>query len=207
MPNHGGDQGGRPTLLTADHIAPICEAIKQGCYAKVAAGRVGIDGYTLTTWDLRGQRETEDRAERALRGDPADEPASLYEQLHRALDQAKSEARYSAETRVFRAMPYNWLRSGYARNDWRESDQFVRAVEDAVEAKVRALFSPAEDASGNPPLSGPALAGVLSDLLRIQLVNNPALRQELFADLQAELHPPVAAKEQSNGHQPAVPPV
>ena len=187
MPYHGG---GRPSLLTPDIIEPICAAIREGCYAKVAAGRVGIDGYTLATWDMRGQREVENRAERSMRGEPADEPASLYEQLHTALEQAKSEARYSAETRVFRAMPLHWLRSGYARNDWRESDQFVRAVEDAVEAKLRQLAE-AQAANQTPgqhaPMSNEQLVAVLNDLMEVHALNQ---------------HPPqpTPERDQQNGH-------
>jgi hypothetical protein len=46
---------------------------------------------------------------------PEDTPESVYEQFHRALAKAKAEARYSAETRVFDAMPLAWLKSGYAQ--------------------------------------------------------------------------------------------
>jgi hypothetical protein len=47
MPNHGGDQGGRPTLLTPDVIEPICAALRQGCAATLAAGHKGMRGYAF----------------------------------------------------------------------------------------------------------------------------------------------------------------
>ena len=133
MPNHGGDQGGRPSLLTPDVQETICAAIRRGCYATVAATRAGVDDFTMSLWDKRGQREAE---QRALGKVSEDTPESVYEQFHHALAKAKAEARYSAETRVFDAMPLAWLKSGYARNDWHQSNQLVREVVDELLKRV-----------------------------------------------------------------------
>jgi hypothetical protein len=56
--------------------------------------------------------------------------------FHIALEAAKAEARYSAETRVFDAMPFHWLKNGYPRDDWRQSNQVVREVVDEVMRQV-----------------------------------------------------------------------
>ena len=129
---------GRPTKLTPDMIEPICEAIRDGCYATVAAGRVGVSGYALTVWSEKGRKESEEREGRALRGEPTDRPPpSIYEQFHIALETAKSQARYSAERRAFATMPLSWLSRGYARNDWRQSNQIVREVVDEVLRRIQ----------------------------------------------------------------------
>ncbi len=94
---------GRPTLLTPEVQETICAAIRRGCYATVAATRAGVDDFTMSLWDKRGQREAE---QRALGKVSEDTPESVYEQFHRALAKAKAEARYSAETRVFDTMPF-----------------------------------------------------------------------------------------------------
>jgi hypothetical protein len=148
MPNHGGDQGGRPSLLTPDVQETICAAIRRGCYATVAATRAGVDDFTMSLWDKRGQREAE---QRALGKVSEDTPASVYEQFHRALAKAKAEARYSAETRVFDAMPLAWLKSGYARNDWHQSNQLVREVVDELVKRVPADWLKAFLTAGDPP--------------------------------------------------------
>ena len=44
------------------------------------------------------------------------------------LESAKADARYSAETRVFRTQPLAWLKSGYARRDWHESNGLAKAI-------------------------------------------------------------------------------
>jgi hypothetical protein len=85
MPNHGGNQGGQPTKLTPTVLEAICAAVRQGCYPTVAGGRVGVAQFTMYLWNQRGKREANARSERELRGESADEPQSIYEQIpHRA---------------------------------------------------------------------------------------------------------------------------
>jgi hypothetical protein len=130
---------GRPPKLTPEVIETICAAIREGCYATVAGARAGVGKYTMYLWNQRGQREAEQREERRILGDAVEEPPpSIYEQFHVALEQAKAEARYSAETRVFNAMPLWWLKNGYPRNDWRESHQRVREAVDELMRRVHA---------------------------------------------------------------------
>jgi hypothetical protein len=75
----------------------------------------------------------------------------VYEQFHQALAKAKAEARYSAETHVFDAMPLAWLKSGYARNDWHQSNQLVREVVDELVKRVPADWLKAFLTAGDPP--------------------------------------------------------
>ncbi len=75
----------------------------------------------------------------------------MYEQFHHALAKAKAEARYSVETRVFDAMPLAWLKSGYARNDWHQSNQLVREVVDELLKRVPADWLKAFLTAGDPP--------------------------------------------------------
>ena len=139
---------GRPTLLTPEVQEVICAAIRRGCYATVAATRAGVDDFTMSLWDKRGQREAE---QRALGKVSEDTPESVYEQFHHALAKAKAEARYSVETRVFDAMPLAWLKSGYARNDWHQSNQLVREVVDELLKRVPADWLKAFLTAGDPP--------------------------------------------------------
>jgi hypothetical protein len=103
-----------PLKLTPELIEAICADIRRGCYLTVAAGRNGISNYTDYKWRERGRREFNEREELEPRPEP-----SLYEQYYLATEQAKSEARYWAETKVYEANPEYWLGRGYARNDWR----------------------------------------------------------------------------------------
>ncbi len=75
----------------------------------------------------------------------------MYEQFHRALERAKAEARYSAETRVFDTMPFASLKSGYARNDWHQSNQLVREVVDELVKRIPAEWLKAFVTAGDPP--------------------------------------------------------
>src|SRR5260370_7385588 len=102
----------------------------------------------MSLWDKRGQREAE---QRALGKVSEDTRESVYEQFHHALAKAKAEARYSAETRVFDAMPLAWLKSGYARNDWHQSNQLVREVVDELMRRVPADWLKAFLTAGDPP--------------------------------------------------------
>jgi hypothetical protein len=90
-------------------------------------------------WNHRGRREAEQREERRVLGEPAvDPPPSLYEQFAIALEAAKADARYSAETRVFKAMPLHWLKNDYTRDDWHECGVLVRVVEGEAAKQVTA---------------------------------------------------------------------
>jgi hypothetical protein len=140
MASPGDYHIGRPSKLTPAMIDAICASIRQGCYPTVAAGRVGVSQFGMYLWNQRGKREADARNERVLRGEAADEPASMHEQFHIALEAAKAEARYSAETRVFDAMPFHWLKNGYPRDDWHECGVLMRVVEDEVAKQVTTLL-------------------------------------------------------------------
>ncbi len=62
MPEHERRHVGQPSLLTPAVQETICAAIRRGCYATVAATRAGVDDFTISIWDKRGQREAEQRA-------------------------------------------------------------------------------------------------------------------------------------------------
>jgi hypothetical protein len=138
MPSGGEHLRGRPPKLTPEVEAGICAAIRKGCYARVAAARLGVSAFTMYLWNQRGKREADERDERSMRGEPCDEPPSIYERFHIALEAAQADARYGAETRVFATMPLHWLTKGYARRDRRDSGALVRQVADVVMERVRA---------------------------------------------------------------------
>jgi hypothetical protein len=48
--------GGRPTKLTAEIQATICEVIQSGCYLETAAAFVGLDRGTIYRWLKKGAR-------------------------------------------------------------------------------------------------------------------------------------------------------
>lgn len=152
---------GAPPKLTHEVALKICAAITEGCYLTVAAARVGVIPYTVYLWNERGKREALGRAEAQAQGKPADGPMSCYEEFHLMLESAKASARYSAETRVFRANPLAWLKSGYARRDWRESDGLAKAVEDEVARQVAAILGVSD--SGLSPLKA---ADAVQDVVR-----------------------------------------
>jgi hypothetical protein len=160
MPNHGGNQGGRPSKLTPETLEGICTAVAQGCYETVAAGKAGVGRFALYLWRLRGRNEADRREERRLRGEPGDEPASIYEELYVRLEQAKATARFSAETRVFQSMPAWWLKNGFPREDWRPSNAIVRGVVDELMAlrytEPYASFLAGGDPSRPPDAPPPA---------------------------------------------------
>jgi hypothetical protein len=150
--------------LTPDVALKICAAITEGCYQTVAAARVGVIPYTVYLWNERGKREALGRAEAQAQGKPADGPMSCYEEFHLMLESAKASARYSAETRVFRTNPLAWLKSGYARRDWRESDVTVRVGDDEVAKQVAALLG-VSDAASFPMASVGAVSAVMGKRL------------------------------------------
>src|SRR5689334_11424044 len=120
-----------PTRLTVELADAICADIRAGCFEKVAASRHSVSHFTFYQWSKRGEHDAEER-ERAA----DDREPTIYEAFWRALEAAKAEARYDAETRVFRTAPQFWLARGYARDDWRKSDQLVRVIQDLVEERV-----------------------------------------------------------------------
>lgn len=166
---------GRPPGCTPAVREAICAAIREGCYASVAAARVGIGRYTLLVWDQRGKRELEQREQEGRT-----DPLSLYALFHLELERAKAEARYSAETRVFTAMPLHWLKNGYPRGDWRESDTLVRAVEDEVARKVaEVLGTEGHESLGAPPrATGDTLRKALRILIETGAAVDPAEQAE-----------------------------
>jgi len=151
---------GAPPKLTSGVALQICAAIAQGCYLTVAAARVGVIPYTIYMWNQRGMREALGRAEAQAQGKPADGPMSRYEEFYLMLESAKADARYSAETRVFQANPLAWLRSGYARHDWRGADVTVRVAEGDGERQAAELLG-VSDTSLSPLTNAGAIRKVM----------------------------------------------
>jgi hypothetical protein len=118
-------------LITPDIIEQIAGDIRVGAYAQVAASRAGISKFTFYRWLNVGQAAAEARASGKLRT-----PPDLYEQFYLAIEAAKAEARFSAENRVFQDMPFQWLKNGYARTDWREANHGVAQVVDELERRI-----------------------------------------------------------------------
>jgi hypothetical protein len=166
---------GPETSLTAEIIEAIGADIRAGAFDHVAARRAGYSRVTFFKWWKRGERESD---ERLVEHDyPA--PPSLFEQFYHAVEEAKAEARHSAETRMFRSNPGWWLSHGYARADWRESSQFVRAVQDEVAAQVAALLNFPESETRAPHLT----ADELTQSLRLLMASGTSVRvQEAHHD-------------------------
>jgi hypothetical protein len=150
-----------PTL-----IEQIANDIRQGCYIKVACRRAHIHHSTWYARYAKGEHE----ANTAPPGDPPRPLAqqSLYERFYAAMEEAKADAQYSAETRVFQTSPLYWLRYGYARDDWRAADDTVRLIEDAVEIKVRQLLEEQAANAGRDPytLTDEQLAALITDMTK-----------------------------------------
>ena len=130
---------GAPPKLNPEVAETICAAIAEGCYLTVAGARVGILPYTIYLWNERGKREMHKRQDKRNNGEAADEPMTRYEEFYLMLEGAKAEARFSAETRVFKTMPLMWLKNGYARNDWRGMDHEFDQ-EDTLAERIRDAY-------------------------------------------------------------------
>ena len=90
---------GRKTKLTRDLIDEIVQYVRNGAYAWVAAGAVGIHKSTFHRWMKRG--------EEATRG--------IHYEFFQAVYQARAQARVVAEIEVRRDSPEKWLRWGPGR--------------------------------------------------------------------------------------------
>jgi hypothetical protein len=154
------------TILNGPLIQTICDAIRAGCYTSVACQRAGISKYAFYAWIKRGQREQETRAAALLRGEPAG-PATVWEVFYEELEKAKAEARIGAETWVYANLPLHWLRYGYTRADWRESNRSVAEVVDELERRIAAQMDPATQ--GTPPQITPEQREEYSRRLRAAL--------------------------------------
>lgn len=179
--------------LTPTLMEQVCADIRQGCHPHVAARRHDINHWDFFVWNKRGEREAQNR-------EPT-EPPSKFEQFYHAVQHAQADARYTAESKVHKTAPLAWLKLGYARADWRESDALVRAVEDAIEAKFREREE-AQAASGSrdrPIISQEQLVRILNDLLEVEAFNR--------APVQETQTPTPVERSSQNGNVTPVPPV
>lgn len=99
---------GRRRLLTAETLQSICDDVRRGVYLRQAAIAAGISERSFFEWLARG------RAVEA--GELPIEGNADYLHFLQQLQQARAQARVSAESRVFESNPLAWLRSGPARD-------------------------------------------------------------------------------------------
>ena len=107
---------GRTTRLTPELIQAICERIRVGSYPYIAAAACGIPRSTFYAWMDKGRKK------RSLK---------IYRELLDRVSEASATARSSAEVRVFRDQPFQWLRYGPGRDrpdepGWTETPQTLR---------------------------------------------------------------------------------
>jgi hypothetical protein len=173
----GGQRMGKGVArLTPELIETIAADVRRGVFPKVAAAKQHVNQFTMYQWEHRGEREAQEHAD-----DPQHEP-SVYEVFYLAVDQAKGEASVSAESRVFEADPKFWLTHGYRWEEWRQSNQLVRVIEDIVAQRVQEQVSPVLEAMREPK----QLAEVAKLILELDKAHQPAL---------------VVEANQQNGHQ------
>jgi hypothetical protein len=110
------EEMGRTTRLTPELIQAICERIRVGTYPYIAAAACGIPRSTYYGWLKK-----------------ADKKGSLkiYRELRDRVGEAGAVARSSAELRVFKDRPLEWLRLGPGRErpdepGWTETAQTIR---------------------------------------------------------------------------------
>ena len=105
---------GRKTRLTTELIDAIVKRIRVGVFPYIAAQAVGIPKSTFYDWMRRGEKGRKP-----------------FSELLAKVRTAAATARSSAEVRVFRDQPFQWLRYGPGREradepGWTESPQTLR---------------------------------------------------------------------------------
>ena len=93
---HVGAKMGRPTKLTPEVQAAICEALRAGNYAEVAARYAGIGSTTFYRWMERGA------------ADMAAGKATPFSEFSDAIKKAETDAEVRAVAIIQKAMPKNW---------------------------------------------------------------------------------------------------
>jgi hypothetical protein len=128
--------------LSPELIETICAALRQGCHVKTACARAGVATSLMNEWLRRGRAEAEDRS-----NGETGICESVFEQFFHAVEQAKGEAVFSAETRVYDTNPLAWLRLGYPRNDWRLSNLPAKEAIEEIPRVVEktSLVTPPQD--------------------------------------------------------------
>jgi len=126
---------GRKSRLTPELIEAIAKRVTVGSFPYVAAAACGIPSSTYYAWMAKGEQK----------GAP-----KIYRELRERVSQAAGAARASAEVRVFRDSPFQWLRYGPGRERPGESgwtDGPIQ-IEADVHQEVQHAVSPAVMAQG-----------------------------------------------------------
>lgn len=172
---------GRRLKLTRQLIHDICERVRIGNFGHVAAGACGISKTTYFRWLQTADQE----------GTP-----KIFRELRDRVYAASSEARSSAEARVFRENPQAWLRLGPGRGDWTDDPKRL-VLEGGVDHNVQ-IQSQADLQRELIPEE--TVAGALAIAEQLGLILPGPRGLELFRKHQEELEAELPAPPlESNG--------
>ena len=121
---------GRPTKLTPETQARICDALRAGNYLETTAAYAGIDRTTLFDWLRRGRRE----------------PSGIYHDFVRAVDKAMADAEIRDVSLIAKAAAAGVWQASAWRLERKYPDRWGRFDRHRVEAAVLSVQVDANDA-------------------------------------------------------------